>query len=655
MKPTAVLLRVAAAFLSMAAVSTMARSDAPPASMVPAAGLGTTVLTVNLQNVARGILGVHLVIPVSPGPLTLAYPKWVPGHHAPTGPITHLAGLTLTANGERITWTRDPVKMYEFHVTIPAGAQTLDVRMDMLGMQAAAHKFDRNLADMAWNTVLLYPLGKPVWDERYQANLVLPAGWKYATALTTTARDGDTVHFAPTSLYTLIDSPVLAGAFYREVPLTTSPRVTLDLFADDRELLTTLHAPTIDAYRRLLTQEYAMFGGYHYEHYDFLVSLSDYVRGGLEHHQSSEDDAGADYFADPDGLLAEADLIPHEFTHSWNGKYVRPAGLATSDYQQPMEGNLLWVYEGLTQYIGEVMAARAGLWTPLAYRDQLAYWAAYMAHRTGRSWRSFEDTAVAAPLRFVTNSDWANYKRMNGIDLYFGGVLLWLDVDTRIRQLSHGQRSLNDFCKLFFGHGGHSTATVTYTFQDVVAALDKVQPYNWASFIHNVIDRAGPDVDAPLAGITQGGWRLVYDDTESAFMQAMSHGNLFGTPVQTLNEMFSIGVEVDGKGKVGDVLWNGPAFEAGLTPGMTIVAIDGVAFTAKALTAAIAAAKDSPAPIRMLVRNDAWYENIEIPYHGGLRYPHLVRAEGTPDYLDGIIAPLPVAKPELQGYPAHRH
>ncbi len=435
----------------------------------------------------------------------------------------------------------------------------------------------------------------------------------------------------------------MAGAYYRKVSLAKSPRVTLDLFADNAHLLTTLNAKTIAEYRKLPAQAYAMFGGYHYRHYDFLMALSNHVGNGLEHHQSSEDGAGAEYYANPQRLLAGADLLTHEYTHSWNGKFMRPKGLDTSDYQKPMKGAMLWVYEGLTQYIGQVMPVRIGLWTKRDFREQLAYWAAHMAHRTGRSWRDLEDTAVAAPLRFRTSRAWANYKRQNGLDLYIGGVLLWLDVDTKIRALSHDRRSLNDFCKAFFGRDDHSMATIPYTFKDLVAALNQVQPYDWAKFLHGILDREGPRAKAPLAGIGRGGWKLAYTNTESNYMKAASnHGVYGGKKHQTVNQMFSIGLLLDGEGKIGDVLWNGPAYNAGLAPGMTVTAVNGAAFTSDILKQAIAAAKTNKAPIKLLVKNKDWYVTFNVDYHGGLQYPHLVRVKGKPDYLDQIIAPMPV-------------
>ncbi len=594
-------------------------------------------LTVNLSDAARAIYGVQMTIPVSPGPLTLAYPKWIPGAHAPVGPITHLSGLIITANGKRLEWTRDPVNMYEFHLSVPRGVTSLEVEMKMVGM----HNVDPYLADMAWNTVLLYPYGKPATDYRYQANLVLPPDWKYATSLITTGRDGNTVHFATASLYTLVDSPVMAGAYYRKVPLAKSPRVTLDLFADSAYLLTTLTDKDIAAYRKLPAQEYALFGGHHYRHYDFLMALSDYVGNGLEHHESSEDGAGADYYVDPKHLLTGADLLSHEYTHSWNGKFMRPAGLDTPAYQRPMRGRLLWVYEGLTQYLGEVMAARIGLWTKQDYRDQLAYWAAVLDHRPGREWRDLEDTAVAAPLRFRTYRGWANYTRINGIDFYTEGVLLWLDVDTKIRQLSHDKRSLNDFCREFYGRDNGSTATIPYTFDNIVSALDKVQPYDWAKFLRHILDRTGKN--APLAGVTRGGWKLVYTGKQSAYSKAMGQIGLYGGSKHSVsNQMYSIGFKVTDAGKITGVLWNGPAFVAGLAPGMTLAAVNGVAYEPGVLTQAITAAKMDKGPIKLLVKNHSWYATYNVDYHGGLKYPHLKRIKGTPDNLDQIISPLPV-------------
>jgi predicted metalloprotease with PDZ domain len=596
-------------------------------------------LTVDLAHAARSIYRVHMTIPVSAGPLTLVYPKWIPGDHAPTGPITHLSGLVIKANGKRLVWHRDPVKMYAFHIKVPAGVTRLDVKMNMVGMG----NVDPQLADMAWNTVLLYPLGKPVSDDTYQANLKLPPNWTFATSLTETGHNGNTVQFAPVSLYELVDSPVMAGAYARKVALAKSPRVTLDLFADSKHLLGTLSDKTIAAYRKLPAQAYALFGPAHYRHYDFLMSLSNFVGNGLEHHQSSEDGAGAEYYADPKRLLTGADLLTHEYTHSWNGKFMRPAGLDTPDYQKPMKGKLLWVYEGLTQYIGQVLPARIGLWTKKDYREQLAWWAAHMAHRTGRSWRDLEDTAVAAPLRFRTKRAWANYKRMNGLDLYIGGVLLWLDVDTKIRALSHDQRSLNDFCKEFYDRDDGSMATIPYNFKDLVAALNKVQSYHWAKFLHGILDRAGPQAKAPLAGITRGGWKLVYTSTESKYMKAMDHHGVYGGEKQTLNQMFSIGLKLNGKGKIGDVLWNGPAFKAGLAPGMTIAAVNGTTFTPDVFKQAIKAAKDDKqAPIKLLVKNKDWYVTFAVDYHGGLKYPHLTRVKSKPDYLDQIISPMPI-------------
>lgn len=589
-------------------------------------------LGVDATDAARAIYHVQMQFPVTPGPLTLVYPKWIPGDHAPTGPLPHMAGLMFTANGKRLPWHRDLVKMYAFHLTVPDGVHTLDVSMDMLGM----NNMDPYLIDMAWNSVLLYPAGKPAADYSYQANLRLPDGWKFATALEATGHDANVTHFAAVPLDTLVDSPVMAGAYYRKIQLADSPRVTFNLFADSKLLLRTLTDKQIDAYRKLVPQEYALFGSHHYDHYDFLMALSNNVGNGLEHHRSSEDGAGAEYYANSNLFLADADLLTHEYTHSWNGKFRRPATLTTSDYQQPVEDNLLWVYEGLTQYIGNVMATRIGLRTPKEFRGQLAHTAAVLDHRRGRSWRNLQDTANAGPLRFVTPRDWSDYKRVSGIDFYTEGVLLWLDVDTQIRALSQDKRSLNDFCRLFYGIDNGSYKTVTYTFDDIVAALNQVQPYDWAQFLRHILDRTGEG--APLDGISRGGWKLVYTNEQSNFAKAASHRG----KEQSINMMFSIGLQLNGKGEISDVLWDGPAYKGGLGAGMTITAVNGVAFSPEVLSRAVVAAQQDDAPIKLLVKNQDWFVTYDVDYHQGLKYPHLEREQATPDYLSEILAPMKV-------------
>jgi predicted metalloprotease with PDZ domain len=607
-------------FLAPGIVPAAAQSAQPPVR-----------LTVDLTDAARSIYHVEMQMPVAPGPLTLVYPKWVQGHHAPTGPLPHMTGLKFIANSEQLPWRRDLAHMYTFHLTVPDGVHNLTITMDMLNIP----NMTPYLVDMVWNSVLLYRAGRPVHDLIYQANVTLPENWNYASSLDETGHDGNLVHFAPLPLDRLIESPVMAGAYYRKVALADSPRVTFNLFADSEPLLSTLTDEQIDAYRKLVSQAYALFGSHHYDHYDFLVALSDHISVGLEHHQSSENGAGAEYYADPKRLLADADLLSHEFTHSWNGKFRRPSGLATPDYQQPMHDELLWVYEGLTQYLGEVLAARDGLWRKQDFREQLAHWAAIMDHRTGRAWRSLQDTADAGPLRDVTPRDWANCKRLSGLDLYIEGVLLWLDVDTKIRALSHGKHSLNDFCQLFYGMDNGSDAIKTYTFDDLVAALNQVQPHNWALFLRHLLDRTGQG--APLDGIERGGWRLVYTDTPSDYAKAANQRGKH----KTINLMFSIGLKMNDEGKVHDVLWNGPAFKAGLGAGMTVTSVNDMQFTPDGLSRAITFAKNNTQPIRLLVKNQDWYVTYDVDYHDGLRYPHLERRKETKNYLDDILSPLP--------------
>lgn len=616
--------------------------SAPTVSAMPYAdpdlSLGVTHITVSMLRAAQGIYEVNLDMPVTPGPVTLAYPEWIPGAHAPVGPVTHIAGLRISANGVALPWTRDPTHMYEFHVVVPPGVATINVAMAVLNIGNT----DPVLVDMQWNSVLLYPLGHPVAQLAYQANLVLPGKWAYASALATESRNDDVIHFATTSLYALVDSPVMAGLHYRKVALATKPRVTLNLFADHAQLLATLSDDLVAKYRSLPAQEYAMFGGASYAHYDFLASLSDYVKNGYEHRQSSEVGEGAKYFATPEMLRVGGDLFTHEFTHAWNGKAMRPAGQIRPTYQDPRNEEGLWVYEGLTQYLGQVMAARIGIWSKQNYRDALAYFAAHMVYRRGRAWESLNNVQLAAPLRAVTSRVWANYTRRNGTDQYYAGVLLWLGVDAKIRQLTGDKKTLGTFCRLFFAPSMRKDmATEPFTLDDVVATLNAVAPFDWREYINDILHRVGPDAGAPLSGIEWSGWKLVFTDQQSPYMQAFTkYGYYNDSRADTVHDMYSIGVDYTRKGQIIDVLWDGPSFRAGVAPGMVIVAVNGRRFSPAALHAAIAASGHGGPAVRLRLRNQAWYLNATIDYHGGLRYPHLVRLHGVPDYLDEILAPV---------------
>ncbi len=600
---------------------------------------GVIALSVNLaQTPWQHVVRARITMPVRPGALTLYYPKWIPGEHSPAGPINELAGLECFAGGHRIPWVRDPVHLYSFHLVIPKGAHHLVIRLDYLspvsggsfteGISATPH-----LVDFNWNEALLYPAGSPTREIEYVPTLTVPPGWRFGTALRVLGREGSTIHFRKVPLNTLVDSPVITGAYFRKINLAPGNPVhrTLDIVADYPQALD-LSAREIQDYRNLIRQESLMFHSHHYTSYHFLLTLSNHTSHfGLEHHQSSDDRTGADYFLNPKAFLVGADLLPHEYTHSWNGKFRRPAKLWQPNFQIPEQTSLLWVYEGLTQYWGDVMATRSGIWTPRDFREALAMTAANMSHRPGREWRSLEDTATASPYLYYAPGFYATWRR--SVDFYPEGELIWLEVDTKIRELSHGVHSLNDFARVFFGMDNGSDVTRTYDVADVVRALNSVQPYHWGRFLKKRLERVGNR--APLSGLKWGGWRLVYTAHPSPYAAAMQ--SLFHFD----DLMFSIGFTVNAKGDVGDVLWKGPAFRAGLAPGMRIQAIDGAGFALPVLARALVAAERSHRPLHLIIEDEGVYRRVAIPYYGGPRYPHLTRIPGTPDYLDAIVHPLP--------------
>ncbi|HET8552614.1 MAG TPA: M61 family peptidase [Gammaproteobacteria bacterium] len=602
---------------------------------------GTLTVKVDMTQAARKLYLVHETVPVKPGALTLYYPKWLPGYHSPSGPILDVAGLVFKADGKRLPWRRDLADMYAIHLTIPAGVSTLNIAFDVLsathnrGLGDGDLSQSPDISDLQWNQVVFYPAGYASKAIKLRPSVALPKGWHFASALVphtgTGGGEAKWIRFAPVTLNNLVDSPVVSGRYFRQVDLAPGAEapVMLDMVADAPADLA-ITPKQIEDFRRLVTQENRMFGAHHYGSYHMLLTLSDHISGlALEHHQSFDIRTDADFLTDPQAFLTGATDVPHEYTHSWNGKYRRPYDLWTPDFNSvPMKGDLLWVYEGLTQYWATVMAARAGFRTPAEFRQALAMTAAAMDHEAGRTWRSLQDVADMASMLYYVPSGWHNWRR--GTDFYPEGVLLWLDVDTKIRELSHDRRSLNDFARLFYGMDNGSYITKTYTFDDVVNALNQVQPYDWAAFLHHVLNTHR--YHAPLAGIARGGYKLVYTGTPSKMWKAGAGAGV--------NAMYSAGFKVNGQGEVTDVLWNGPAFKAGLIPGMQITAVDRKSFSPDVLKDVIGTARGSKAPITLLVKNAGQYETLQVDYHGGLRYPHLERVKGMPDYLDRIVVPL---------------
>ena len=596
---------------------------------------GTIRLSVDATDLPHGIFGVRESIPLEgSGPITLLYPKWLPGNHSPTGPIDKLAGLRITANGVAVAWRRDPVDVYAFHIDPPAGATSLDLAFQFLSAVSPREgrvMMTPDMLSLEWNTVALYPAGYFARQIMVEASVTLPAGFSLATALDTASMAANTTTFGRTPFNTLVDSPLIAGRYFRRFDLDpgAAMRVSLDVVADRPELLEATDAELI-AHRALVRQAYSLYGSRHYDHYDFLLSVSDKLGGiGLEHHRSSEDGVVPKYFTDWDKTAPQRDLLPHEYTHSWNGKFRRAADLWTPDFNTPMRDSLLWVYEGQTQYWGFVLAARAGLLTKQEALDAIAGVAATYDHRVGREWRDLEDTTNDPIIAMRRPLSWRSWQRSE--DYYSEGQLVWLDADTLIRKLSGGKRSLDDFAKAFFGVDDGSFVTRTYTFDNVVAALNAVQPYDWASFLHARLQGHGPG--APLDGLARGGYRLVYSDTESPYLKI----------AETLRKItdlsYSIGVIIGKDGVLSDVAWDGPAFKAGLTADTQIIAVNGNTYDADGLKDAITVAHQTAAPLQLLVKDNDTYRTVIIDYHEGLRYPHLERVGGLSPSLDAILQP----------------
>jgi len=588
---------------------------------------GPIQLSVDGRQPAQGIMRVHEVIPTKPGHLILLYPRWLPGNHSPSGPIDKLAGLTFHAGNTVLAWKRDPIDVYAFHLDVPEGAH--EVTADFQFLSPTQSNQGRVLAtdaiiNVEWNAVVLYPAGYFSRRIPVSAELKLPEGWGVGTALEPQGNG----RYKTTSLNTLVDSPVLAGKYFARIDLDPGAKVPvhLDVVADHPEQLK-VTPEELAPHKALVQQAYKLYGSHHYDHYDFLLGLSAHVGGeGLEHHQSSEDVTTPKYFTQWDKTSAGRDLLSHEYTHSWNGKFRRPADLWTPNFNVPMRGSLLWVYEGQTQFWGFVLAARSGLWTKQQALDAFADDAAYYGTSPGRQWRGVDDTTLDPIIASRRPIPWRTYQRSE--DYYSEGLLTWLDADSLIRQKTNGQKSMDDFAKAFFGVHDGSFITVTYAFDDVVKALNSVMPYDWAGFLNGHI---GLHPAPPLDGIARGGYRLVYTDKPSdrdSSSDGMRKRDSFA---------YSLGVVLDNKGNVMDVTWGSPAFKAGIALGTQIIAVDGDDYDADGLKDAITGAKGNQTPVTLLVKRNDAYRTISIPYHDGLRYPHLERVQGTPALLDALI------------------
>jgi predicted metalloprotease with PDZ domain len=592
----------------------------------PAVWAGTGIkLDVDATEAPRRILHAREILDVKPGPLTLSYAEWLPGEHGPTGPVTDLVGLKLRNGGSGaaaadIPWRRDLSNMYLFHCDVPEGVSTIEITFDFIlspilrGYSSAASS-SAHLVVLSWNTVVLYPLDVKPDSILVNPRLRLPGGWRYATALEPVGEPGSEVQFKQVPLNTLVDSPVQAGEFFRRIDVSAGTGIPhfIDLVSDGAAPLE-MPAGTVRAYENLVREASALFGAHHYRHYDFLFTLSDQVSSfGLEHHQSSDDRVGERTIVDERMRVVRAGLLPHEFVHSWNGKYRRPAGLATGNFSDPMKGDLLWVYEGLTEYLGSILTARSGLETAELYRDHMAMIAAEEDNRPGREWRPLQDAADAAQILYGARGDWASYRR--SVDYYDEGNLIWLDVDAMIREQTKGKKSMDDFCRLF--HGGTDTGPLlkTYTFEDVAGGLNEVSPYDWGSYLKGRLNSLSPR--APLGGIERCGWKLAYRDTLNALQKA------FEEVRKVVDLRYSIGVLLDEEGDMLDVIPGTPAAKAGLAPGMKLIAVDGKKYTRESARDAIRFAMGTGSPLQLLAQNGDFFTTYPVDYHGGERYPFL--------------------------------
>ena len=607
-------------------------SPAPPDSSI--------TIRVDASDAPRGIFHSDLRIPTRPGPLKLLYPKWIPGEHSPSGPILQLVGLTITGAGQPIPWKRDLRDMYAFHCTIPPAASTINVSLDYL---SPTKIFDTgygnspnstaHLLTLPWNHVLLYPEKHKTDSLTYQARLRLPEGWRYATALPVQTESGNEIEFAPVSLTTLVDAPVIAGEFFRSIalsPQNPSP-VQLDIVADDPGWLQ-IDTLLISHYRNLQLETDALFGSRHYQQYRFLVSLSDaLLLNGLEHHECTDIRLPAMSLSSPSSIVRRSYLLVHEFIHSWNGKYRRPAGLATPNYNEPMEDDMLWVYEGLTKYLDLVLTARTGVRTREATREYLAWLGALQDQdRPGRTWRSLYDAQVAAQLLYAGPEEWTGY-RLDADYFYYEGLLIWLDVDGIIREKSQSRYSLDDFCQIFFGGSGDPPTVKPYTFDDLVHALNDLVSFDWSGFFTERLTNTSPH--AHLQGIRRSGWNVVYSENKNGFMEAKQDFE------GRIDECLTLGLLTDMNGIIIDAVPGTAGFKAGLGPGMRIAAVNGKTWTQDLLRDALVDSRSASAQMDMIVEHGGHLTHHQIEYHQGPKYPHLERNNSQPDRLTQILNP----------------
>ena len=632
------------AFWAISLMSALGASTAAwPQQDIPAprdeAYPGVMRLQVDASDLDHRVIQVKQQLTARPGRLTLLFPRFLPGTHGPYGDVSRLAGLKVLAANQALPWTRDAVDSHAFHVDVPQNITQLDLQFQFLSAVDKASGrvvVTREMLNLQWSSVLLYPAGHYSSAIQVQPSLRLPKGWTQASALVVARQHEDSIDYKPVSLETLVDSPVFAGAHVRRFELDApgaGNAVALNLVADTAAQLQVSDEHLL-AHRNLVQQADRLFRSRHFKKYDFLLALTERMGGiGLEHHESSENAVRPSYFKDWAKRVGDRELLPHEYVHSWNGKFRRPADLWTPNFNTPMRNSLLWLYEGQTQFWGHVLAARSGLTTPEQARDQLAQVAASLEHRAGRTWRNLQDTTNEGTIGSRGgNKDWRSWQR--GTDYYDEATLIWLDADMLIRERTQGARSMDDFAHAFFGVQDGRVQPLPYTFDDVVATLNQVMPHDWRAFLRERLDSNAPG--APLDGIARAGWKLAWAESPSEFEKnddSEWRGDDFA---------YSLGLYLKRDGKVEAVLWDSPAYRAGLSKAVSVVAVNGVAYKGELLQAAVAANKAGAAPVELLVKEGDNYCTVRLDYRGGLRYPRLERVPGAPERLEaGLFAARP--------------
>ncbi len=607
----------------------------PIADLIPAARdipyPGTMLLEVDATDTRQGIWTIRQTIPVvQPGRMTLLYPEWLPGNHAARGELDKLAGLTFRAGRRILPWTRDPADVFAFHVDVPAGVREVEASFQFLtptSPEQGRVLVTREMLNLQWEDVSLYPAGYYTRRIPVTATVAYPAGWRAATALRPSAQAGNRVTYGTVSYETLQDSPVFAGRYFRSDNLGAN--VTLNTIADHPKELA-VPAEVLAKHRNLVTQTLRLFGARHYDHYEFLHAVTDRLGGiGLEHHRSSENQNDPGYFIDWQASLPDHNLLPHEFVHSWNGKFRRPADLFTPDFRMPMRNSLLWLYEGQTQFWGHVLEARSGMSTKAQVLDKLAVIAATLDIRAGRQWRPLVDTTNDPIISARRPKAWTSWQRSE--DYYNEGLLIWTEADAIIRQGTGNRRGMDHFARAFFGIRPGDWGVVPYTFDDVVRMLNGVYPYDWRGFLTQRVNQTGDR--APLGGFTRSGYRLDYAETPNAAHAASMR-------VSKANDLsFSAGLTIDKDGKITQVIWGSPAFRASLVVGETILAVDGRSYSEGAIKERITAAKGGSAPLQLAAKRGEEVRLVPLSWNGGLRYPRFTKVGRGRGALDILLEP----------------